>query len=59
MKVARVQQRIAHTRQDQLHKLTTRLVRENQTITVGTLAVQNLLRNPKLARVISDAGWDW
>jgi len=56
-KVARIHQKIANSRKDHLHKLTTRLIRENQTIVVESLAVKNMVKNPKLARAISDAGW--
>ncbi|RKN06984.1 RNA-guided endonuclease InsQ/TnpB family protein [Streptomyces radicis] len=56
-KVARVHARIADRRRDFLHKLTTRLVRENQTVVIEDLAVRNLLRNGRLARAISDAAW--
>jgi putative transposase len=56
-KVARIQQQISNSRKDHLHKLTTRLIRENQTIAVESLAVKNLVKNRKLSRVISDAGW--
>ncbi|MEU4712401.1 RNA-guided endonuclease TnpB family protein [Micromonospora purpureochromogenes] len=57
MKVARIHARIADRRRDHLHKLTTRLVRENQTVVVEDLSVRNMLRNHRLARVISDAAW--
>jgi putative transposase len=57
LQVARVHQQISNSRQDHLHKLTTRLVRENQTIAVESLAVKNMVKNPKLSRSISDAGW--
>jgi putative transposase len=57
IEVARVHGQITDTRQDFLHKLTTRLVRENQTIVVEDLAVKNMVKNPKLARSISDAAW--
>lgn len=57
LKVAKVHQEIADTRKDFLHKLTTRLVRENQTIAIEDLAVKNLMKNPKLAKAISDCSW--
>jgi putative transposase len=57
LKVAALHQEITDARQDFLHKLTTRLVRENQTIAVEDLAVKNLVKNPKLALAISDASW--
>jgi putative transposase len=56
-KVARVHARINDRRRDFLHKLTTRLVRENQTIVIEDLNVSGMLRNGKLARAISDAAW--
>ena len=57
LKVAKVYQEITDARTDFLHKLTTQLVRENQTVAVEDLAVKNMVKNPKLARVISDASW--
>jgi putative transposase len=57
LKVAKVHGEISDARQDFLHKLTTRLVRENQTIAVEDLAVKNLVKNRKLALSISDASW--
>ena len=56
-KVARVHARITDRRQDFLHKLTTRLVRENQVVVIEDLSVRNLVKNSKLARAISDASW--
>ncbi|RPE37382.1 putative transposase [Streptomyces sp. Ag109_O5-1] len=55
--VARVYARITDRRRDHLHKLTTRLVRENQTIVIEDLAVRNMVKNGSLARAISDAAW--
>ena len=57
LKVAKVHAEISDARQDFLHKLTTRLVRENQTIAVEDLAVKNMLKNRKLSQAISDASW--
>jgi putative transposase len=57
LKVARVHRRIADRRYDFLHKITTRLVRENQTLVIEDLAVSNLIGNRRLARAIADAGW--
>ncbi|WP_405535273.1 transposase [Streptomyces sp. NBC_00075] len=56
-KVAKVHARIADRRRDLLHKLTTRLVRENQTLVIEDLTVRNMVRNHMLARAISDASW--
>ncbi|WP_251956770.1 RNA-guided endonuclease InsQ/TnpB family protein [Nostoc commune] len=57
LKVANIHAQISDARNDFLHKLTTRLVRENQTIAVEDLAVKNMIKNRKLALAISDASW--
>ncbi|MEO3807350.1 RNA-guided endonuclease TnpB family protein [Nonomuraea sp. B1E8] len=57
LKVARVHARITDRRRDHLHKVTTRLVRENQVIAVEDLTVRNMVKNHSLARAISDASW--
>jgi putative transposase len=57
LKVAKVYAAISDARNDFLHKLTTRLVRENQTIAVEDLAVKNMIKNRLLSLSISDASW--
>jgi len=56
-RVATVHARIADRRRDFLHKLTSRIVHENQVVVIEDLTVRNLLKNGKLARAISDASW--
>jgi putative transposase len=57
LQVARIHAQITDARKDFLHKLTTQLVRENQTIVVENLAIKNMVKNHKLALAISDASW--
>ena len=56
IKVARLHEHIANQRKDQLHKLTTQLVRENDIICIEDLNVAGMLRNHRLAKAISDVG---
>ncbi|RBI69727.1 transposase [Vreelandella sulfidaeris] len=56
-KVARLHAKIADCRKDGLHKLSRRLINENQVICIESLQVKNMVRNRTLAKAISDAGW--
>ena len=55
--VARVHERVSNVRQDYLHKLSRKLVDDNQVIVVENLHVKGMVRNHKLALAISDVGW--
>jgi putative transposase len=55
--VAKVYERVTKSRQDFLHKLSRKLVNENQVVVVENLHVKGMVRNPNLAKAISDAGW--
>jgi transposase, IS605 OrfB family, central region len=57
LKVARLHERIANQRADFLHKLSIKLIRENQSIVIEDLKVKNMQQNHKLAKVISEASW--
>lgn len=57
IRVAKCHDRITNLRNDYLHKLTTRLVRENQAIGIERLNVKGMIRNRRLAKHIADASW--
>lgn len=56
IKLAKLHAKIANIRKDSLHKATTSIINENQVIILEDLKVSNMLKNEKLARVISDVG---
>jgi putative transposase len=55
--VARVYGRVSDSRQDFLHKLSRKLVNDNQVVVVENLHVKGMVRNHNLAKAISDTGW--
>ncbi|MCC5665124.1 transposase [Nostoc sp. CHAB 5784] len=57
IKIAKLHNQITDTRKDFLHKLSTKVVNENQTIILEDLNVSGMVKNRKLARVISLQGW--
>jgi putative transposase len=57
LKVAKLHAKIADCRLDNLHKLSRRLINENQVVCVESLKVKNMIRNPKLSKAIADASW--
>ncbi|MGZ5060147.1 MAG: RNA-guided endonuclease InsQ/TnpB family protein, partial [Methylobacter sp.] len=57
LKVARIHAKISDCRTDNLHKLSRKLINENQVVCAENLAVKNMIKNPKLAKHIADASW--
>ena len=57
IRIAKLHNQIADTRKDFLHKLSTKLVSENQTIVLEDLNVAGMVKNRKLSRAISQQGW--
>lgn len=57
LKVARIHAKISDCRLDNLHKLSRKLINENQVVCVESLKVKNMIRNPKLSKHIADASW--
>ena len=57
IKVARIHRHINNQRNDYLHKLSKKIIDENQIICIEDLKVKNMEQNHKLARSIIDASW--
>ncbi|RCW41561.1 MULTISPECIES: IS200/IS605 family element RNA-guided endonuclease TnpB [unclassified Halanaerobium] len=57
-KIAKVHEKIKNIRKDFLHKLSTRLTKENQLLVIEDLNVKGMLKNSKLAKHISDCAWN-
>ena len=55
--VARVHERVSCARRDNLHKLSRRIVNENQVVVVEDLHVKGIMANHSLAKATADVGW--
>ncbi|XZN88853.1 MAG: RNA-guided endonuclease InsQ/TnpB family protein [Microcoleus sp.] len=55
--IAKLHNQISDTRKDFLHKLSTKIVNENQVIVLEDLNVSGMLKNRKLSKAISQQGW--
>jgi len=56
-RLALLHEKVVNKRKDFLHKVSTKLIRENQTIALEDLAVSNMVKNHNLAQAISDVSW--
>ena len=56
-RIAKLKLKIANIRKDFLHKLSSKLVRENQSTSLENLNVSGMLKNRKLSRAIAQQGW--
>lgn len=57
IKVARIHEKIHNTRIDNLHKISHKLISENQVVVSEDLSVSNMVKNHNLAKSISDCSW--
>jgi len=57
IKIAKIHERITNQRKDYLHKISTKLIKENQIICLEDLKVSNMMKNHKLAGAISEVSW--
>lgn len=57
LKVAKLHEKITNQRKDFLHKLSSKIINENQVIVIEDLKVSNMLKNHKLAKAINEVSW--
>lgn len=56
-KLTRLHEHVANQRRDANHKLSSKLVNENQVICIEDLRISNMSRNHKLSKSLIDEGW--
>lgn len=57
IKVACIHEDIANKRNDYLHKISTEIIKNHDVIGIEDLQVSNMLKNPNIAKVISEVSW--
>lgn len=57
LKLQKLHEKVANRRKDFLHKVSTDLVKNHDTIAIETLKVKNMIKNHNLAQAISDVSW--
>jgi len=57
LKVAKLHEKITNQRKDFLHKISSKIINENQVIVLEDLKVGNMLKNHNLAKAISEVSW--
>ena len=56
-KLAKLHEKISNQRKDFLHKLSSKIIHENQVIVLEDLQVKNMQQNHKLAKAITEVSW--
>jgi putative transposase len=57
LKIAKLFQKITNQKQYFFHEVSNKLIRENQSINIETLKVENMIKNRKLSKAIQDVSW--
>jgi len=57
LRLAKLYEKIVNQRKDFLHKLSSKIIHDNQVIVLEDLKVKNMQQNPKLAKAISEVSW--